>query len=161
MTKLPTPIAKQGLVAGRHANHRARSRQEVARRAKGKCVGCGKLVLPAPDWAHLVGRRNIVGEPWASSPELTTSLCRQCHHLMDSNIDIDLRDGLRLDGLDRLIETAVKHNVNVQGIKQIGNEDPLAAIVRLVNRLEDAGVQPDCCPEHNMKVAMPRQRGFE
>lgn len=80
------------------------------------------------DWAHLFGRRALIGEPWCSSPELTAGLCRDCHRAIDGNVDTDLRDRLRWDGITRFVEA----NGLPQALTR--KSDPLDAI-RAAERL--------------------------
>jgi len=99
--KLPRRIRAQGAVKGRWLAHQSHSRAIVALRAKGVCEGpgCGS---PGTEWAHLFGRRHIIEEPWASSPELTAALCRTHHRRLDANQDSALQTHLRAAALTRL-----------------------------------------------------------
>lgn len=56
------------------------------------------------DWAHLFGRRQIISEPWCSSPELTAALCRPCHQSIDRGLAPYLQKGLRLRAIHSLCE---------------------------------------------------------
>lgn len=92
--------------------------------------------------AHLVGRNNKgIGEPWASSVELTAALCSHgfgvlgCHESIDRALNPKLLKDLRTDALIRLCSTYGL------GLAEIVAErsDPLDAIREACRRLDDAG----------------------
>jgi hypothetical protein len=97
--RLPKRIPKTGPVKGRWLAHQNKSKLIVMKRVEAKgglCEGCGKE--PAVDWQHVFGRRHLIAEPWASSPELTMGLCRACHRSCDGDlggVNKTLRERLR------------------------------------------------------------------
>lgn len=149
MSTLPAPLAAIGPVKARWNFHRTRSRAQVARLSRQHCQACGRE-LQHPDWAHMAGRRHLVGEPWASSPQLTMGLCRSCHTSIDQNRDIELRDTLRRRSVAWLCELGAARGLNMDELETLSLEDPLAAIMRAVDVLDGAGIQPTCCPSHEI-----------
>jgi hypothetical protein len=101
MTALPRPLNQRGPVKERQRQHHELSRKLVFLRCKGWCEAPG-CHAQATDWAHLAGRRHIVSEPYASSPELTAGLCRDHHNAIDRGLDPVLLDTLRWFAVQRL-----------------------------------------------------------
>lgn len=60
------------------ASWRASQSAEVSRRANGRCEVCGARNVPL-EWSHTFGRRNVIAEPLASTPEATLGACVDCH----------------------------------------------------------------------------------
>src|SRR5665213_212817 len=101
VTSLPRRLPARGPVKERWADHHARSRLAVMRRAGAKCEAEECHEAPT-EWAHLFGRRHIIGEPWCSSPALTMGLCKADHQSIDRGLNPDLRSRLQWVGLVRL-----------------------------------------------------------
>ena len=149
MSSLPAPLPHIGPVKARWAAHQARSRAIVSHHARQHCQACGREDRH-PDWAHLAGRRHVVAEPWASSPQLTVGLCRECHTKIDTNVDMELRDNLRRSGVGRLCDYGSSRGVAMGDIAELSLTDPLAAIIQGVGRLVEAGIEPNCCSSHEV-----------
>lgn len=126
MSSLPRPLPKRGPVAARWETHRRRSRAVVMARAYGRCEvpGCR---AEATEWAHMFGRRHLVAEPHASSPELTAALCRSHHQGIDRGLLPDTQLVLRWAACQRF---GLRW-----GVSPVGN-DPLAVIRRMVDEVE-------------------------
>jgi hypothetical protein len=90
--------------------HRKVSRAVVMERAKGRCESCGRQTTL--EWDHTCGRRNLVSEPWASSPYLTVALCRYCHRQATDELH-GVREFTRSICLPALIELAKAQGVGV------------------------------------------------
>ncbi len=135
--KLQRPLPQRGSVKARWAAHHAASRRAVMTRSRGKCEGCGEGERPL-EWAHLAGRRHIVSEPWASSPELTAALCGECHHKIDRGLDAPLGARLRWEAAERLAGKARSFNVLQM---RMDGWAALDVIRRLVDELEAADAE--------------------
>lgn len=132
MNSLPRAIPKHGPVADRWRDHRDRSRVAVflrVRAAGGRCEAedCSST---ATDLAHLFGRRHIIEEPWASSPECCLGLCRGCHNSVDRGLAPDLLERLRWQAVVRLC------GATRQPIPSVEDHDVLGAIRTVVDALE-------------------------
>ncbi len=100
------------------------------------------------EWAHLVGRGNIISEPWCSTPELTTGLCSGkwgdlgCHEKIDRALAPELLRELRWRACQRLWEA---HGGDyLEGARfVITYPDPLDAIREVVRHLEGMGWEWD------------------
>src|ERR1035437_9639221 len=92
------PIPKIGRVGKRWAAWRRQQAEVVRKRSGNLCEGCGKDSRPL-QVAHLMGRRNIIAEPWASWAGMCAHLCSAhpsyglgCHEKVDQRRDTKLRD---------------------------------------------------------------------
>ena len=111
--RLSRPISQVGPAARRNARIRLQNRQQVQRRARGRCEGCGAADRPM-ECAHLYGKGGTgagLDEGWSSQPEMCAALCcwapngmPGCHQRIDRGLDPDLRDQLRWQALARLTE---------------------------------------------------------
>jgi len=138
MARLRMPIKARGTATLRWARWKEKQRQIVQRRAGYKCEACGSNMRPL-ELAHLVGRNNKgVGEPWASSAELTAALCSSgygftgCHDRIDRAISPDLQANLRWKALNALMDRY--HSDLVPS-----SDDPLDVIRAAVQQLEEEG----------------------
>ena len=136
-------IPSIGRVGRRWASWRRSQHAVVVKRAGGICEGCGKDSRRL-EVAHLCGRRNIVGEPWASWHGLCAALCAAdpaygwgCHETVDNRRDAPLRDRLLTTALDRLAELA-----GLPFVAGVGAYDPLGTIRQIVAALNADGVRP-------------------
>ena len=135
------PLKQRGAATIRWERWKESQRQIVQRRAHSHCEGCGDNMKPL-ELAHLVGRNNKgIGEPWASSAELTAALCSGkwdelgCHEKIDRALDPARLKVLRVDALLRLCQS---YDLGVSEV--IGsNQNPLDAIREAVRRLEADG----------------------
>lgn len=127
MSSLPRRLPAHGPVKDAKKQHHEESRRAVFRRCQGVCEA-EECRAEATDWAHLMGRRTIISEPWCSSPALTMGLCRDHHNAIDRGLDPDLRDRLRLVGLVRLC--ADEH----APLSLLNSEDDPADLCRNVER---------------------------
>jgi hypothetical protein len=134
--RLQRRLPVRGAHASRWEAYQARSRRLVAIRACWRCEGCGEHGRPL-QWAHLASRGNKgIGEPWASSPELTAALCCAhptyglgCHEKIDRGLDPALTERLRHDAALRL---ATRHGRCTADL----NGPALDVIRRLVDDLQ-------------------------
>lgn len=101
-------LPRVGRVGKRWNPWRRSQHAVVVARAGGICEGCGQDGRRL-EVAHLFGRRNIIGEPWASWHGLCAHLCgddpaygQGCHSLIDQNKDLPLQRKLRGLAADRL-----------------------------------------------------------
>jgi hypothetical protein len=134
------PPRKTSVTRDRWGKWQAQERQAVLIRSGRRCEGCGQgdRVL---QWAHIAGRRHIVGEPWASSRELTAALCCAsavsgelgCHEKYDRHLDEVLIWNLGLIAVDRLWWRFCGADPFA---KTYANPDPLDSIRSLVTLLE-------------------------
>ena len=133
--RLRAPMPRLGPVKARWLAHQGRSRRAVmARCLKNGALHCEGCDRPGPlDYSHVVGRRNIVGEPFASSPELTQGLCRECHRRYDSYAVSALRRKLEEAAILRLA-TRYHKPLLVDALRH-----PMDAIRRMVAELEKEG----------------------
>jgi hypothetical protein len=132
------PIKQRGPAAERWARWQDFNRSAVQRRAAFACEGCGSRNRPL-EWAHLAGRNSKgVGEPWASSAELTVGLCTSaygvtgCHQKIDRALAPQLLKDLRTAALVRLCSA---YSLGLAAI--VGEHtEPLDAIREAVRGLE-------------------------
>ncbi len=135
--RLRMPLPKEGKKAD-WKQHHEQSRRTVMLRCRARCEGCNKTTRYL-EWAHIFGRRQIIGEPWCSSPELTAALCVYdpitqavgCH----KQIDLRLNPALRR----RLEETAARRFYAAHKTRYPTTLDPDGAVRRLVKKLEKLG----------------------
>jgi hypothetical protein len=139
------PLPKLGPVKKRWASWQRSQAEIVKARACGLCEGCGKDSRPL-QVAHLLGRRNLVAEPWASWSGLCAHLCSAhpsyglgCHERLDGRKDLPLRE--------RLLWTAAWRSNLVFGDELVSlamaEERPEDAIRGLIRRAEALGITPD------------------
>lgn len=146
MTRLRSPLKQRGAHTIRWAKWHERSRIEVMKRCQFHCEGCDNNMRPL-EWAHLVGRGNTISEPWCSTSALTVGLCSSkyemgCHERLDRNLDKELQDRLRWQGLERLCEDyGIAYLVGAE-IAAI-HVEPLDAIRAAIRILEMAGSEWD------------------
>ena len=101
-------IPPVGRVGRRWAPWRRSQHAVVVAREAGICAGChrdGRRL----EVAHLFGRRNVFGEPWASWHGLCAALCgddpsygQGCHSQIDQGRNWPLQNALRANAADRL-----------------------------------------------------------
>lgn len=150
MSRLPQPLRPLGAVKSRSLQHQKESRLAVMIRCKGRCEGCGNF-SPKLEYAHIFGRRNIVGEPYASSPELTMALCCYnrytnepgCHEKIDRYLDKALRDRLESIAVQRFYYA---HN---KGVPK--NLNPAGAVRKLAALLDKRALK-------SLKTEVPKNR---
>ena len=78
---------------------------------------------------------HLIAEPWASSLELTTALCIDCHREVENHPERN--DSLRVVALQRLSE---RYSLTLREDDLL---DPLATIRRFTDLLDDAGYHYD------------------
>lgn len=151
MTRLRSPLKQRGAVTERWQRWKDSQRLIVQKRAGWACEGCRSNMRPL-EIAHLAGRNNKgVGEPWASSAELTAALCSSaygvtgCHQKIDRALDPSLLNRLREDALERLV-------FHYPAPYPSGGE-PLDAIREVIRYLEDAGWTYDFESHRIIKLA--------
>jgi len=139
-----------GPVKKRWAAWRRQQAEVVRARSCGLCEGCGKDGRPLRV-AHLMGRRNLVAEPWASWAGLCAHLCSAhpsyglgCHEQVDQRKDLLLRNRLLRQAADRLVfrehEGEKQFTVTMALVApEFAPDDIIRGIVR---RLEAAGIDP-------------------
>ena len=137
-------IPAVGRVGRRWASWRRQQALVVKKRAGGLCEGCGKDSRPL-QVAHLMGRRNIIAEPWASWSGMCAHLCSAhpsyglgCHEKVDQRRDEPLRDRLLNDAANRLQPRLFGNT----GLITLHREYAADAIRNMVRRLEAAGISP-------------------
>jgi hypothetical protein len=130
VSALPRAINKHGDVKDRWRRHQHQSRITVMLRCRGKCEA-GECDQEAREWAHIFGRRAIIAEPWASSPDATFGLCRHHHQQLDRNLAPDLLDRMRWIAVARL---CASHSVPIPSTAEY---DALGAIRAVVDVLEE------------------------
>jgi hypothetical protein len=137
MSRLRTPIRRQGAHVAKWSRWHDRSKLAVMRREGFSCAGCRSNMHPL-EWAHLAGRGNIISEPFASLPELTAGLCVSsygrvgCHDSIDRGLNPDLLNQLRQRAIVLLM-------VRFKELPMLRYDDPLDGIRDAVRQLENAG----------------------
>ena len=136
------PLQKLGPAKKRWAAWQRSQHAVVVKRAAGICEGCGRDSRPL-QVAHLMGRRNLVAEPWASWAGLCAHLCSAhpsyglgCHEQLDRRKNEALRDRLLVNAAERLSHVASGLRV------QIHAQHPADVIRQLVRQYEAAGISP-------------------
>ena len=146
-------MKQRGAVTERWQRWKDSQRQIVQRRAGWACEACRSNMRPL-ELAHLVGRNNKgVGEPWASSAELTAALCTSaycvvgCHQKIDRALDNNLLRLLRWEALERLKVSF--------GFATVADDslDPLDAIRETIRVLEADGWTYDFETHRIIKLA--------
>jgi len=130
---LPRPLRARGAKTERWERWHARSRRVVFGRVlrnRGRCEAPG-CQAQATEWCHLVGRGNLVAEPFTSLPELTAGLCRDHHNAIDRHLDDDLRRALTRRGYEWLVEW-----YEVRTPAEDAGDDPLDLVREYVRRME-------------------------
>lgn len=120
-----TRVKARGPVKDRWAAWREQERAAVMERAQSVCEHC-TFPKVALEWAHGFGRRQIVGEPLASSRFMTFAFCPICHPLFDSNQAPGRRDVLRWRAIGRLTAYLQDQGVEI-GVISSEEFDPLGA----------------------------------
>ena len=135
-------IPKVGKVGRRWASWRRQQALVVKKRAGGLCEGCGKDSRPL-QVAHLMGRRNIIAEPWASWAGMCAHLCSAspeyglgCHELVDQRKDAQLRASLLHRARERL---QLRIGIDPYAWLGFNPDDQIRTTVR---RLEKDGIEP-------------------
>lgn len=129
MTSLRKPLSRVGKVAQRWGSWQESQRRIVSLRSRGRCELCGVQGLGL-EVHHTAGRRNNIGEPYASWAVMLAGLCRPCHRTVHLE---GKADQARLATVQRLSE-----------LGWVGSEglDPLDAIREAVRRMEEKGFDP-------------------
>jgi hypothetical protein len=140
VSRLRSPMRKQGIHVERWHRWHEKSRTAVALRAGFKCESCMSNLRPL-DWAHLAGRGNIISEPWCSLPELTAALCSGkyapgCHERVDRNLAPELLRDLRQMALIRLMQS-------YPCLSYLNFGEPLDGIREAIRHLDDLGYRFD------------------
>ncbi len=138
--RLRSHMHPRGAKTERWARWHEKCRDTVALRAGFKCEACGSNLRPL-EWAHLAGRGNIISEPWASLPELTTALCSGkyilgCHEKIDRALAPELLTQLRQLAIVRLMR-------EYQELRALNWDDPLDGIREAIRQLDAAGYRFD------------------
>lgn len=133
-------IPAVGRVGKRWASWRRSQAAIVKERAGGICEGCGKDSRRL-EVAHLMGRRNLIAEPWASWHGMCAHLCSAhpdyglgCHEQNDGRKNEPLRQRLLAAAAYRLGERAY----DVEWVLAF----PADGIRKMVRHLEAAGIEP-------------------
>jgi hypothetical protein len=126
------PLRSIGVRAMRWQDWHRINRAKVLARCTGHCEGCRKYGV-ALDWHHVADRSHLIGEPWASTPELTVALCKTCHHGVTYGTRKDLDEALKVRAFSRLAITYDPFFVPDDG------SDGLESIRQLVDHLERVG----------------------
>ncbi len=141
-----TRMKARGSVKGRWTAWQAECRAIVVARAAGHCEAChcpnGRAVLGSRwglELAHIFGRRNVVGEPWASSAALTMMLCPTCHDRLDGRVssDMSFRVSLRWQAINRWLAALTDERVEVGPILGFLFDDPLGAARMIEGQLRE------------------------
>lgn len=136
MVRLRIPIRPQGARAVRWSRWHSKSRAVVAARSGGCCEVCGRDGLRL-EWHHTAQRQNILGEPWASCPELCAAVCPPDHRLITAGQMPEAAELLRSVAARRLAESFDVTDCLEQLIKSgYGGLDCIRSLVHL---LEEQG----------------------
>lgn len=136
VVKLGRPLPQRGPVAARWEAHRRRSRLDVMARCRNACEACGAKSVPL-ELHHCMGRRHLVSEPLASSPELTTALCPDCHRAITRGTDLELSERVLWAAADRLAGVRHAPALAILRLDGCGALDALRTIVGQVEAEEE------------------------
>lgn len=142
------PLPKTGPVKRRWASWQRSQHNVVVERAQGSCEGCGQTGRPL-QVAHLMGRRNIVSEPWASWAGLCAHLCSAdlryglgCHEKVDRYLDDQLRFALHDRAARALLPMVTDQKERVNCYRTLELKQAFYAIGQAVRSLEASGIDP-------------------
>lgn len=142
------PLPKLGPVKKRWASWQRSQAEVVKKREGGICAGCGKDSRPL-QVAHLLGRRNIIAEPWASWSGLCAHLCSAhpgyglgCHEVYDARRDPALRHRL-LEQAEQRLAAQIWALPGERFWLPTESLDPADKVRAIVRRLEALGITPD------------------